>query len=55
MTHEEIILFHGHECPSHVIGFKMAIAVMEELKALRSEDGEVVAIFENNACGVDAL
>ena len=33
----------------------MACAGMEVLKSLRSEDEELVAIVENDACGVDAL
>ena len=33
----------------------MALAVMEAIAAFRSEDEELVAIVENDACGVDAL
>ena len=55
MTYEEIIQFHGHECPGLAIGYKMATAAMESLESLRSEDEELVAIVENDACGVDAL
>ncbi|MGD9081297.1 MAG: FmdE family protein [Desulfobacterales bacterium] len=55
MTYEEIIRFHGHECPGLAIGYKMATAAMESLESLRSEDEELVAIVENDACGVDAL
>ena len=55
MTYEEIIRFHGHECPGLAVGYKMATAAMESLESLRSEDEELVAIVENDACGVDAL
>lgn len=55
MTYEEIIQFHGHECPGLAIGYKMATAAMESLESLRAEDEELVAIVENDACGVDAL
>ena len=55
MTYDEIIQFHGHECPGLAIGYRMAIAAMESLESLRAEDEELVAIVENDACGVDAL
>lgn len=55
MNYQEIINFHGHECPGLAIGYRMAVAGMKELDSVRSEDEEIVAIVENNACGVDAL
>jgi len=55
MTYPEIIAFHGHSCPGLAIGYRMAAAALEALKAQRSADEEIVAIVENNACGVDAL
>lgn len=55
MTYEEIVRFHGHECPGLAMGYRMAIAAMEKLHSIRSEDEEIVAIVENDACGVDAL
>jgi len=55
MTYDEIVRFHGHECPGLAIGFRMATAAIEALSSLRSEDEELVAIVENDACGVDAL
>lgn len=55
MTYAEIIQFHGHECPGLAIGYKMATAAMERLASMRAKDEELVAIVENNACGVDAL
>ena len=55
MTYEEIIRFHGHECPGLAIGYRMATAAMETLESFHAEDEELVAIVENDACGVDAL
>ncbi len=55
MTYDEIIAFHGHSCPGLAMGYRMAAAGLQALKALRSEDEEIVAIVENDACGVDAL
>ncbi len=55
MSYEEIIRFHGHDCPGLAIGFRMAEAAVRELSAVRAEDEELVAIVENDACGVDAL
>jgi len=47
--------FHGHVCPGLSIGFKAAKAGMEWLKERRSEDEELVAIVETDACGADAV
>jgi len=47
--------FHGHVCPGLSIGFKAARAGMAWLKERRSEDEELVAIVETNACGADAV
>ena len=55
MTYEEIVQFHGHECPGLAIGYRMAGAAIEKLESMRAEDEELVAIAENDACGVDAL
>lgn len=55
MTYDEIVRFHGHECPGLAIGYRMTTAAVEALKSLRSEDEELVAIVENDSCGVDAL
>ena len=55
MTYEEIIQFHGHECPGLAMGYRMATAAMTRLDSIRAEDEEIVAIVENDACGVDAL
>ena len=55
MTFAEVVRFHGHECPGLAIGYRMAGAAMEKLESMRAEDEELVAIVENDACGVDAL
>src|SRR5210317_1806635 len=55
MTYEEIIQFHGHECPGIAMGYRMATTAMNKLDSIRAEDEEIVAIVENDACGVDAL
>lgn len=55
MNYEDIVGFHGHACPGLAIGYRMTCAAMEALNAIRSGDEEIVAIVENDACGVDAL
>lgn len=55
MTYQQILEFHGHECPGIAIGYRMATAALAELTALRAKDEELVAIVENDACGVDAV
>jgi len=55
MTYDEIVRFHGHTCPGLAIGYRMSHAAMEALSSIRAEDEEIVAIVENDACGVDAL
>jgi formylmethanofuran dehydrogenase subunit E len=55
MDYSDIVAFHGHECPGLTIGYRMACAAMRALNVDRSSDEELVAIVENNACGVDAI
>lgn len=52
---EKCIDFHGHSCPGLAIGYRVAKAALERLGEIRSEDEELVAIVENDACGVDAI
>ena len=47
--------FHGHVCPGLCLGFKAAQAAMEWLSARRSQDEEIVAIVETDACSADAV
>ncbi|MCF6289946.1 MAG: FmdE family protein [Desulfobacterales bacterium] len=53
--YDEIIAFHGHSCPGLAIGYRMTLAGLGFLSGIRAEDEELVAIVENDACGVDAL
>lgn len=55
MEYAEIVKFHGHSCPGSAIGYRMTLAAMKALDVTRSGDEELVAITENDACGVDAL
>jgi len=54
-TYQEIIAFHGHSCPGLAMGYRMSQAALAALSDNRAADEEVVAIVENDACGVDAL
>lgn len=52
---ERLVEFHGHSCPGLAIGYRMALAALQYLSEKRALDEELVAIVENDACGVDAL
>lgn len=52
---EMSIEFHGHECMGLAIGYKQSLLAMEELGVIRADDEELLAIVENDACGVDAV
>ena len=54
-SYEEVVKFHGHSCPGLAMGYRMTKAALGYLGEERSEDEELVAIVENDACGVDAL
>jgi formylmethanofuran dehydrogenase subunit E len=53
--YKDIVTFHGHSCPGLAIGYRMTKAALTFLSGSRSVDEELVAIVENDACGVDAL
>lgn len=53
--YREIIRFHGHECPGLAIGYRLILAAMDALGTGHALDEELVAVVENDACGVDAL
>lgn len=55
MEYTDIIKFHGHSCPGLAIGFRLASAAMKALGVTRSDDEELFAVVESDACGVDAL
>ncbi len=50
-----VIAFHGHYCPGVTIGYRAALVALRELGVQRAADEELVAICENDACGVDAV
>lgn len=52
---EKAVEFHGHACPGLAMGFRAALVGLEHLGIDRSRDEELVAIVENEACGVDAV
>ena len=52
---EKAVEFHGHTCPGLATGYRAAIAGMKALGTGRAPDEELVAIVENDACGVDAV
>jgi formylmethanofuran dehydrogenase subunit E len=54
-TYEDAVRFHGHSCPGLAIGYRMTVAALAALAAARASDEELVAIVENDACGVDAV
>jgi len=47
--------FHGHVCPGLSIGYRAAKAAMDWLREKRSEDEEIVAVVETDACSADAV
>ncbi|MCS3922786.1 formylmethanofuran dehydrogenase subunit E [Methanococcus voltae PS] len=53
-TYQKVLEFHGHECPGIATGYRVAKYILENFSK-ESEDEELVAIVENNACGVDAI
>lgn len=52
---ERAIEFHGHVCPGLAIGYRVAETALNRLSELRSADEELVAVVENDACGIDAI
>jgi formylmethanofuran dehydrogenase subunit E len=52
---KEAVAFHGHACPGLALGYRAADHALQALRAGRSEDEDLVAIVENDACGVDAI
>jgi formylmethanofuran dehydrogenase subunit E len=54
-TYNEAVAFHGHSCPGLALGYRAAEYALHYLRAGRSEDEDLVAVVENDACGVDAI
>lgn len=52
---EKAVEFHGHVCPGLAIGYRVAGIALDYLREGRAEDEEMVAVVENDACGVDAI
>jgi formylmethanofuran dehydrogenase subunit E len=52
---DKVIEFHGHSCPGVAIGYQAARVALQRLQTMRAGDEELVAIVENDACGVDAI
>ena len=51
----DAVQFHGHTCPGLALGYRAALIALEDLRSDPSHDEELVAIVENDACGIDAL
>lgn len=51
----EVVKFHGHLCPGVTLGYCASKIALRELYAGRDVDEQLVAIVENDACGVDAI
>ena len=54
-SYNEAVQFHGHSCPGLAMGYRMTKAALDHFSSERAEDEEMVAIVENDACGVDAV
>lgn len=52
---EEVATFHGHVCPGLAMGYRMTLGALQRLADTRADDEELVAVVENDACGVDAV
>ena len=50
-----VVAFHGHLCPGLLIGWRASRMAMKLLGLSRDVDEEIVAVVENDACGVDAI
>ncbi|MGA7627728.1 MAG: FmdE family protein, partial [Methanoregula sp.] len=54
-TYHDAVAFHGHSCPGLALGYRAARHALSVLHAERSEDEDLVAVVENDACGIDAV
>lgn len=52
---KKAVEFHGHFCPGLAIGYRASLIALDYFGETRSEDEELVAVVENDACGVDAV
>jgi len=53
-TLDRVVAFHGHLCPGLTRGIRAAEIALREIGP-HAEDEEVIAVVENDACGVDAI
>ena len=51
----EVVRFHGHLCPGVTLGYCASEIALRELYSGRDVDEQLVAIVENDACGIDAI
>ena len=51
----EVIRFHGHYCAGVTLGYCASKIALQELRAGRDVDEQLIAIVENDACGIDAI
>lgn len=51
----DVVKFHGHYCPGVTLGYCASKIALQELCAGRDVDEQLVAIVENDACGIDAI
>lgn len=47
--------FHGHICIGLTIGYRVAKMALAALQEKRAPDEEMIAVVENDACGIDAI
>lgn len=52
---EKALEFHGHFCPGLAMGYRVAQEALGRMEINPSVDEELVAIVENDGCGVDAI
>jgi formylmethanofuran dehydrogenase subunit E len=51
----DVVKFHGHFCGGITLGYIAATIAIRELRTGRDVDELMVAIVENDACGLDAI
>ena len=54
-SYDEVARFHGHKCPGLAMGYRVALAARELLRAGRAPDEELVTVAENDSCAIDAI
>jgi formylmethanofuran dehydrogenase subunit E len=54
-SYDEVVAFHGHSCIGLASGYQLTILAMTVLGVSKSEDEELVAVAETDACSVDAI